>query len=61
MRSFAAATLASIAFAAGADYDNTMNGATWDGMCATGIEQSPINLVDAEYKSGMSIEMWNYG
>ena len=68
MRSFIQACLASVAFAAGADYDNTESGALWgaqgddeNSLCQTGKEQSPINLTNGTYQEGIKISMTGYG
>jgi len=67
MRSFIQACLASVAFAAGADYDNTESGALWgaqgddeNSLCQTGKEQSPIDLTDAVYQEGITISLTGY-
>ena len=59
-RTFASALFASAAYAAMADY--TQNGANWDGLCANGVEQSPIDLTEAAAtKNGvMEITGFNY-
>lgn len=47
MKTFAlACIMAAQAYAAGAKYDwgYKTNGADWTGQCATGVNQSPINL-----------------
>ena len=65
MQSFInASLLVSIAFAGyGADYDTTDNGATWPGTCATGVEQSPIDIPSfGTYKiDGIAVIMGDYG
>ena len=68
MRSFIQACLATAAFAAYADYDNTEKGKLWgaqgddeSSLCQTGKEQSPINLTNGTYQEGIKISMTGYG
>jgi len=54
-----AALLASAAFAASKDY--TENGANWTGLCATGTEQSPIDLTtDTDTSDKMEVIGFDY-
>ena len=53
------ALLAATAFAGMADYSE--NGANWGGLCAEGLEQSPINLVtDTDISDKMELVGYNY-
>ena len=68
MRSFIQACLATAAFAAYADYDNTESGKLWgaqgddeNSLCQTGVEQSPINLTNGTYQEGIKISMTGFG
>ncbi len=55
----ASALLASCTLAALADYKD--NGATWTGICATGKEQSPIDLTtDTKTSDKMQIMGYDY-
>jgi len=47
IRSFTSALFAATAFAA-AGHDYSENGANWEGLCAHGKEQSPINLTRSD-------------
>ena len=64
MQSFLNATLlAATAFSAYADYDTTNNGEDWTGLCATGREQSPINLPrsGAVTRTDITVIVGDYG
>ena len=64
MQSFINASLfVAIAFGAYADYDTTDNGATWPGTCATGTEQSPIDLPNygSYWVDGIAVILGDYG
>ena len=60
MRSFVSAALLALgASAAAVDY--TQNGANWPDLCATGLEQSPIDLTDAATPSeNIGISLYGY-
>lgn len=58
---FVAALVATVANAAGLT-DYSQNGANWVGTCATGQEQSPIDLKDAKVSERLKLSNFkNYG
>lgn len=55
MFKFVAPLLVAATLASGGVYDYMDNGNTWeDGVCQTGVEQSPINFVDPSYIYNLS-------
>ena len=60
---FNTSLLVAVAFGAYADYDNTGNGADWTELCATGREQSPIDLPTsgATSRSDIFVALGDYG
>ena len=65
MQSFInASLLVATALSAYAEYDNTNNGADWTGLCATGVEQSPIDLPtdgSATPRTDITVILGDYG
>jgi carbonic anhydrase len=60
MRSFVSAALLALG-ASAATVDYTQNGANWPDLCATGREQSPIDLTDAATTSeNIGISLYGY-
>lgn len=60
MRSFVSTALLALG-ASAATIDYTQNGANWPDLCATGREQSPIDLTDDATPSGnVGISLYGY-
>ena len=57
MRNFINAALLGVAYAA---VDYSESGANWEGLCATGKEQSPIDLIDQQMENKLAIKMEDY-
>ena len=57
MRNFVQAALLGVAMAA---VDYTTNGANWGDACATGKEQSPIDLKDQTYNENLKWSTTGY-
>ena len=60
---FNTSLLFAVTYGAYAEYDNTNNGADWTGTCATGKEQSPIDLPTsgATSRSDIFLILGDYG
>jgi hypothetical protein len=61
MKTFIGFMISASVFGAGGDYDYDLNGANWDGECAVGFRQSPIDLTgEVAYSYDLFANVFGY-
>ena len=60
MQSFTLSTVVATAMAAYSGTDFTLNGANWPDLCQTGMQQSPIDLMEFEPSDRLSLDLDDY-